>query len=285
MHRIDPLRDIDRLRDFLFATDPSDYLLQDLTEWIPEGRLWVGEEEGEWVAFGRLHDLGDGEGWVSGVRVEPARRGRGIGGQLLSGLLSDARAVGLIALRAVIENTNHTSRRLFERFGFRPVVAMTLRRGRARDGDANPFRPAKVGEGLDGPVGWLPAFSDRVDLLPGSDGGRLGGWRLPLLTRWAGEGKLFLGPGLAVAVQTDWSQGPRTLWVNPLRGDSPSLLPALGQLAGSMEHDEWQAFLPSTEHLRSEYAAYGASPHPQWGDRVLLYERFDSPSVLWKHLL
>lgn len=285
LRRLNPVQDLSQLRDFLSATDPADYLLEDLAEWTREGRLWVGEERGEWVAFGRLHDLGDAEGWVSGLRVLPARRGQGLGGRLLDGVLSDARTIGVTAIRAAIEDGNVVSRRLFERVGFRPVVTMTLRRGLAQAGNANPLRRAGPGDLLDGPVGWFPALTDRVDLLPGSDGGRFGGWRPSLLVRWAAEGKLFLGPGLAVAVQVDWWQKPRTLWVNPLRGDPASLFPALGRLTRTLEHEEWQAFLPSTEPLRAVYASCGTIPHPSWGDRIQLYEWFDSPPSQWRHLL
>lgn len=277
LRRLDPARDLGRLREFLSATDPADYLLEDLTEWTREGHLWVGEEAGDWVAFGRLHDLGHAEGWVSGIRVLPTRRSQGLGGRLLDRLLSDARTIDVIALRAAIEEGNAVSRRLFERFGFRPVVTLTLRRGLARGGTGLPLRRAGASERLEGPVEWLPALADRVDLLPGSDGGRFGSWRPSLLARWAAEGKLYLGAGLAVAVQLDWWTHPRTLWVNPLRGDPASLFPALGRLTRMLEHEEWQAFLPSSERLRAEYARCGTLPHSSWGDRVCLYERFDSP--------
>lgn len=276
LRRLDPAQDSGRLRDFLSTTDPEDYLLEDLAEWTREGRLWVGEERGEWVAFGRLHDLGDAEGWVSGLRVLPTRQGQGLGGRLLDRLLADARTIGVTALRAVIEDGNVASRRLFGRFGFRPVAALTLRRGLAREGAANPLRRARTGDRLDGSVDWLPALTDRVDLLPGSEGGRFGRWRSSLLARWATEDKLYLGPGLAVAVQVDWWREPRTLWVNPLQGDPASLFPALDLLTRALEHEEWQAFLPSTEPLRAAYAQYGTVPHWGWGDRVQLYERFDS---------
>jgi RimJ/RimL family protein N-acetyltransferase len=276
--RLDPAHDLDRLREFLGAADPNDYLLEDLSEWIHEGRLWAGESGGEWVAFGRLHDLGDGEGWVSGMRVLPERRGEGLGGRLLDALLADARSIGVRALRAAIEEENLRSRRLFERSRFRPVATLTLRRGLARRDATNRLRRARSDEGPDGPVGWLPALTDRVDLLPGSDGGRFGAWRPSLLARWAEEGKLYLGSGLAVAIQVDWWRRPRTLWVNPLRGDPASLIPALGALTGSLEHEEWQAFLPTTDELRGEYAARGLLPHPAWGDRVQLYERMDPPA-------
>jgi N-acetylglutamate synthase-like GNAT family acetyltransferase len=285
LRRVDLNRDLNRLRDFLSATDPQDYLLEDFAEWTREGRLWVGEEQGEWVAFGRLHDLGDAEGWVSGMRVLPTRRRQGLGGRLLDRLLSDARTVRVTALRAVIEDGNVASRRLFDRFGFRPVAALTLRRGPARDSPANPFHRARPEDRLDGPVGWLPALSSRVDLLPGSDGGRFGTWRSSLLARWTEEGKLYLGPGLAVAVQVDWWKEPRTLWINPLQGDPALLLPALGPLTRMLGHEEWQAFLPSSEPLRAEYARCGTIPHPAWGDRVHLYERLDPSMALGNHPL
>lgn len=275
---MDPARDATRVREFLSASDPSDYLLEDLEGWIQEGRLWAGIEDREWVALARLHDLGEGEGWVSGVRVAARRRGEGLGKALLTGILADARAVGLTTLRAVIEDPNVVSRGLFEGFGFRPAVELALRRGRARDGTVNPFHRAGVDERPDGPVGWLPERTGRVDVLPGSEGGRFGRWRPSLLARWASEGKLYLGPGVAVAAQMDWWMDPRTLWVNPLRGTVPTLLPAMNALARDLGHEEWQAFLPSTDALRTEYAALGALPYPAWGDRVWLCERADSPT-------
>lgn len=272
LRRIDPGRDAGRLRAFLSAADPGDYLLEDLEEWTRSGRLWVGEDRGEWVAFGRLEELGDGEAWVSGMRVAPARRGQGLGGQLLQGILSDARTVGSTAVRAVIEDPNLASRRLFARFGFRSCAELTLRRGIARPGPEHLLHQARAGERPEGPVGWLPALADRVDVLPGEDGGRYGKWRPSLVSRWASEGKLYLGPGLAAAVQVDWWNEPRTLWVNPLQGATESLFPALDVLTYTLKHEEWQAFLPSTEVLRAEYSERGTVLHPSWGDRVQLYE-------------
>lgn len=256
--------------------DPTDYLLEDLEEWVRDGRCWVGEDRAGWLAFGRLHDLGEGEGWVSGLRVRPSRRGEGLGGQLLNRLILDARTAGLSSLRAVIEDGNVASRRLFRRFGFTAGGALTLRRGLAREGQTNRLRRANPGDRLDGPVGWLPRLTQRVDLLPGSEGGRFGAWRPSLVRRWAAEGKLYLGPGLAVAAQVDWWRSPRTLWVNPLRGGPAALLPALDLLARALGHEEWQGFLPSTDRLRAAYTVHGTVPHPSWGDRVQLYERFET---------
>jgi GNAT superfamily N-acetyltransferase len=272
-HRIDPEKDRERLRRFLSAIDPADYLLEGLTEWIREGRHWVAIEARTWVAFGRLHDLGDGEGWLSGARVVPERRGQGLGAILLERLISEADSTGISDLRVVIEDENIASSRLVHRFGFRPIQALTVRVGSPAVASDHPWHRASPVERLDGPVGWLASIVGRVDLLPGSDGGRFGAWRSSLVARWASEQKLYLGPDLAVGIQTDWWRNPRTLWVSPLRGDLSSLLPALGGLTNELGHEQWQAFLPSSEELRAQYERYGLKPHPHWGDRAHLYER------------
>jgi RimJ/RimL family protein N-acetyltransferase len=279
LHRLDPERELERLREFLSESDPHDYLLEDIEEWIRDGRLWGGLEGGSWVAFGRIHDLGHGEGWVSGLRVGLSRRGQGLGGQLLSGLLTDARSIGLTECRAVIEDGNLASRRLFARHGFRPIFEMTLRRARAGNIAAEPLRLARTGDRLDGPIGWIPSLTGRVDLLPGSEGGRFGRWDPHILDRWIKERKLYIGPRLAVAVQVDWLREPRTMWVNPLRGEPGSLLPAIASLAKTLGQEEWQAYLPSIEPLRQVYANLGLSPHAFWGDRIQLYERTEASST------
>ena len=168
MHRLDSKHGLERLREFLSESDPGDYLLEDMDEWTRDGRLWVGVEGERWVAFGRIHDLGRGEGWLSGLRVGLSGRGQGRGGQLLNGLLSDARFIGLTELRAVIEDGNHPSQRLFARHGFRPVFEMTLRRATAGSGGDELLHPGTARDRLGGSIGWIPASSGQVDFfLPG----------------------------------------------------------------------------------------------------------------------
>ena len=275
--RLDPVVDQNLLREFLVASDPDDYLLEEFPDWAWEGRLWAGEEGGAMLSFGRLHDLGEGEGWVSAMRVLASRRGEGLGHQLLDRILADARSAGLPAVRAVIEDGNSASRRLFARHGFQSVAVFALRRGLPSPGPAPKLVRARADVRLDGPVGWVPESTGHVDLLPGGEGGQFGRWRPSLVERWAREGKLYVGPGVAVAVQPDWWKNPHTLWVNPLRGDPAELVAALGGLTRELHHEEWQAFLPSGDDLRAEYDRLGLLPHPYWGDRVHLYERLDAP--------
>lgn len=276
LRRIEPAQDRDRLREFLSESDPRDYLLDDLESWIRDGRLWAGEDQDRWVAFGRLHDLGHAEGWLSGLRVARAERGHGLGTELLSGLLADARSLGLRGIRATIEDGNRASRRLFERHGFEAVAEMTLRCGPVGGSEAPLLRRLRPDEPFEERVGWLPALTGRSDVLPGSDGGRFGRWDARLLGRWAHEGKLYVGAGLAVAVQVDWLDHPRTLWANPLQGDPSALIPAIGALAKRLGQEQWQAFLPTGDAPREAYARLGLQPHPSWGDRVHLYERVDA---------
>ena len=279
LHRLDPASELEPLRAFLSASDPDDYLLEDIEEWVQDGRLSVGVEDGSWVAFGRVHDLGHGEGWVSGLRVGLSLRGRGLGGQLLNGLLADGRSIGLSEFRAVIEDGNRASRRLFARHGFRSIYEMTLRRASAGTSGAEALHRVRASERPMGPIGWVPSLTGRVDLLPGPEGGRFGRWDPGILDRWIREGKLYVGRGLAAAVQLDWVRVPRTMWVNPLQGEPGPLLRAITSLAATLGQEEWQAFLPSTEHLREVYASLGLRPHPSWGDRIHLYELIEAPSA------
>lgn len=272
-HRVDPTHELEALRHFLSASDPDDYLLTDAANWIRDGRLWAGLEGDRWLAFGRLHDLGEGEGWVSGFRVAAPRRGQGLGGQLLDRIVADARSIGLTSLRAAIEVENLASARLFVRSTFRPVLELTLRCGRAESGPAPKLHRVEAGTHWSGPVGWLPGTTGYVDVLPGEDGGRFGRWRPSLGDRWVKEGKLYAAPGVVVAVQVDWWSDPRTLWVNPLEGTPELLVHAVGALARTLGHEEWQAFLPSSDEARREYDRLGLFPHAAWGDRLRIFER------------
>jgi len=275
LHRIDSELEVGPLREFLSESDPHDYLLEDIDRWTREGRLWAGTEGGSWVAFGRLNDLGRGEGWVGALRVALSRRGQGLGAEFLALLVSDARSIGLTELRAVIEDGNLASRRLFSRLGFRPIFEMTLRCGKAESVPAEPLLPVRAGDTVDRPIGWIAARTGRVDLLPGTEGGRFGRWDPRILDRWIQEGKLYKSREMAAAVQIDWQREPRTMWVNPLRGEPGSLIPSVAMLAKQLGQEEWQAFLPSSDDLRRAYAELGLRPHPHWGDRVHLYERID----------
>lgn len=58
---------------------------------------------------------------MDGIAVSPTMRGRGVGTQLLHGLIAYARREGYRSIRLDVIDTNPAARRLYERLGFVPV--------------------------------------------------------------------------------------------------------------------------------------------------------------------
>ena len=76
------LDDKPRVLEFTVRTwDDGDYITDVFDEWLadPTGRFTAIELDGQVVAIGKLTDLGEGELWLEGLRVDPAHRRKGIG--------------------------------------------------------------------------------------------------------------------------------------------------------------------------------------------------------------
>ncbi len=274
LRAFDPAREAETLRRFLIEEDPEDYLLEDFDAWAWAPGIVVATDGDRLVGLGRLTELSPPEGWISGLRVVRRRRGEGIGRALLQELLDRAGDRGPPVLRAIIEDKNRVSRRLFTRLGFRAVAALTLRHGIASAPEPGAAALAPISDATRLPaVEWVGARSGLVDLVPGRDVGRFGRWRPELYPRWAAEGKLYAGAELVVAVQLRWRRDPPTVWISPLVGAPERLIPALGRLAGDLGRTAWDGYLPGDEALRPLYDRLGARALPEWGDRVALYER------------
>ncbi len=270
----DPSREAETLRRFLIEEDPEDYLLEDFDAWAWTPGIIVATEGDRLVGLGRLTQLSPQEGWVSGFRVVRRRRGEGLGRALLRELLERARDAGPLVLRAIIEDKNRVSRRLFTSLGFRPVAALTLRHGIASAPEPGAAALVRISDAtLLPPVEWVGVRHGVVDLLPDRDVGRFGPWRPELYARWAAEGKLYAGADLVVAVQLRWRKNPPTVWISPLVGAPQRLIPALGHLAGDLGGTAWDGYFPGDETVRPLYDRLGARALPEWGDRVALYER------------
>lgn len=80
-----------------------------LDDGVPVGRLYVDRTPERWDDEIRLVD----------ITFLPEHRGRGLGGQLLGGLIEEARAAGK-RLTIHVEMFN-PALRLYERLGFRPI--------------------------------------------------------------------------------------------------------------------------------------------------------------------
>jgi GNAT superfamily N-acetyltransferase len=273
-------RERSALRAFLAEADAADYLLEEFDDWSREAAVYVGLHEGSIVALGRIHDLGEGDAWVSGVRVHPDLRRQGFGRKLVQELLDLAAARGCRTARAVTEDENAASRRLFGRLGFRPTAPLTLREGPARPPDADdPAIELAVTDELPGRPGWFPGEFGVCDVIPHDHAGFFGAWRSALLGRWVGERKLWIGSDLAIVVLRDWIASPSTIWAQPLAGSADSVLSAFSVVAHRLGAEAWQAFLPADGDRPARYDALGAAPHATWGCRAHLFEaRLPEPS-------
>ncbi len=112
--------------------DDGDYIHEVFDDWLadPKGQFVAAELDtadaargGQVVAIGKLTDLGDGELWLEGLRVDPAHRGKGIGDALHHHQLDFARRVGGRVLRYATGQDNRASQRLGARTGFQHVAS------------------------------------------------------------------------------------------------------------------------------------------------------------------
>src|SRR5690349_3156152 len=84
--------------------DGHDYIGNVWDGWMQDRvhPLLVGEIAGEHerpIALVKLSDLGQGEGWVHGVRVAQQLSGRGLGRTLVTHCIAQARKLGMRSLR------------------------------------------------------------------------------------------------------------------------------------------------------------------------------------------
>jgi ribosomal protein S18 acetylase RimI-like enzyme len=76
--------------------------------------------EGEPAGICKLAIRG-GRGWIAGIGVSPGHRGKGLGEELMRGVLAEARdrALGEVRLEVLVQN--EAAIRLYEKLGFEPV--------------------------------------------------------------------------------------------------------------------------------------------------------------------
>jgi GNAT superfamily N-acetyltransferase len=99
-----------------------DALLRDGTR----GRLLVATVGGRPVGVAALSfvwpiEHGGRSAWLEELYVEPAHRGRGIGGALLRAALDAAAAAGAVAVDLEVDAGHARASRLYEAAGFRPL--------------------------------------------------------------------------------------------------------------------------------------------------------------------
>ena len=106
----------------------TDEALQRATQGLIEnhalGRILTARRDGELVGVAVLSFLwtlehGGPAAWLDEVYVDPARRGDGIGRQLVEAAMQVARDNGCIALDLEVDAGHEAAERLYERMGFR----------------------------------------------------------------------------------------------------------------------------------------------------------------------
>ncbi len=110
----------------------------------PDGFLLLAEEEGAQRPIGYAlvsfhdrddsHTTGDRFAELQSLVVEPARRGGGLGTDLLHEVYRQVRRRGVGEMVIGVLATNERAKRLYEREGFRPWVILTM--GTVPDPDA-----------------------------------------------------------------------------------------------------------------------------------------------------
>ena len=123
-----PVRAEDKPRVLEFTAhtwgeEEGDYIQYVFDDWLADakGRFVAAELEEQPVAIARLADLGDGELWLEGLRVDPAHRKKGIGQALHAYTIDLARRYGGRVLRYATGQDNTVSQTLGARTGFQHV--------------------------------------------------------------------------------------------------------------------------------------------------------------------
>jgi ribosomal protein S18 acetylase RimI-like enzyme len=102
--------DRDAVLDFTRTIwEGRDYIGYVWDDWLAatDGPLLVGAVDDRAVALVKLSDLGGGEGWIHGVRVAEAMRGRGIAQALIAHCVRLSRQLGYHSLRLMTGEDNY----------------------------------------------------------------------------------------------------------------------------------------------------------------------------------
>lgn len=87
----------------------------------PDGAAWIAEEDAELLGFsiaGWTAEQGESAAYIQTIEVHPARRGRGIGAELLSRIEGSARAAGAQRIGLHVDVENAAAIHLYENSGY-----------------------------------------------------------------------------------------------------------------------------------------------------------------------
>lgn len=146
-----------------FTTDTfewGDYVADVFDEWLDRADTHVvvaALEDDRPIAIGAVRMLSPTEAWYSGMRVDPAHRGRGIADRIAGALRSWAYDRGAVVGRMLVEDRNEAAIRHVEKTGPRRVASMV--RCTKPIGDASPSPSGNGGRRLPSRLRARPAGS------------------------------------------------------------------------------------------------------------------------------
>jgi GNAT superfamily N-acetyltransferase len=106
------------------------------------------DANGELAGIGLLA-VREGRGWIGGMGIAPAWRGKGQGELLMRQLIERARTLGLVRLQLEVLNENTPARRLYARVGFRERRPLSIYEGPVAEPLGEPAPPLPATAPLD----------------------------------------------------------------------------------------------------------------------------------------
>lgn len=272
-----PARASDRAPAFEFLRaiwNGTDYLPEVWDEWLadPAGLFAAAEQGGRVVGLARLADLGWGEGWLEGLRVDPRAEGRGIGSHLHDHLLAAWARTGWGVLRLATHAARAPVHRMCARTGFERVGEVVKHVAQSRPGEPR-FEPLSPRDAA--------AAAARFAGGPGAAGLIEVDWKWaeplpPRLEALAQRGWLWAWDGgrAVVLAEIDRSGDPPALRLYGLGADEGDLAPLLTDCralaaAHGLAQAHWRAPAGEVRAAALRAAGYAA----EWDAPIVLYEK------------
>ncbi len=172
--------DKERVLDFTRSTwgeHEDDYIAEVFDDWLADrsGEFTAALLEDQVVAIAKLTDLGDGEWWFEGLRVDPDFRRRGIGAALNRYHVELARRLGGKILRYMTGGENVGSQAIGTRTGFQHTLTFA---GYLAKASADTHAPARL---TPADLAAVRAWRDSA-LLRHQHGAYRDGWSVKTLT-------------------------------------------------------------------------------------------------------
>jgi len=159
------IEDLDEIRSFTVDTFPwGDYVGREFPNWLDRADqlAMVGIDEGGTpIAVARVALLSDAEAWLSGVRIHPEHRRKGIGSEMNEHGVNWARERGARVIRLATEDVNTPARNQVEKLGFRAVARFVLAERR--------LERVPAGAGIASNGGRRLTGTERLDLAPSAE--------------------------------------------------------------------------------------------------------------------